>query len=86
MSSHFGSYVKHADTIRCPHCGKTGAIIWEDTDEDKGRHRDLIRIEGGFYERLARKTPYPIELVCNSCGTSQPSVLETEQDRKGADA
>jgi hypothetical protein len=56
--------------IICPGCGAVGVIIWETID---GK-RSLVRLSRIFYERLARKTPYPIELVCYDCGTIQPEI------------
>jgi hypothetical protein len=70
MSTLFGRHVfKHSDTIICPHCGRTGVIHWE---EGKNADRNLLAIEGAFYERLCKKAPHPIELVCAGCGTAQP--------------
>lgn len=31
----------------------------------------MISLSRGVYERLSRKPPYPIELVCDQCGTMQ---------------
>lgn len=71
MSAHFGCYPTHADTIQCPKCGKKGSIVWEDVPHTNGVAKELVRIEGDFFERIAPKPPYPIELVCNRCGTPQ---------------
>jgi hypothetical protein len=57
---------QHFDTVVCPKCGKQGSITW-DTDGPKTELADI----SGFYERLCKKAPYPIELVCNGCGTPQ---------------
>lgn len=62
-------HFQHVDTVRCPHCGKTGSITWE--DDPRAGPPELIGIDGDFYERIARKTPYAIKLVCRSCGTIQ---------------
>jgi len=56
------------DEISCP-CGRTGRLHWERAAG--GKRDELVKIEGDFYERLARKAPYPIELVCNGCGATQ---------------
>ena len=57
------------DEISCPHCGKNGRLHWERSADD--RRNELVKIDGDFYERLAKTPPFPIELVCNSCGTTQ---------------
>jgi hypothetical protein len=69
MSSYFGIYSFHADRIICHGCGNTGCRRWEDAPAGDSQ---LVGIEGDFYERLASKPPYPIELVCCSCGAVQP--------------
>ena len=74
--SQFGSrpyFTQHANTIRCPHCGKTGTIKWG--DGPKGG-QEIVGIDGDFYERLCRKIPYHIELVCRECGTPQKGGLQ----------
>ena len=69
MSTHFGSYAIHSNILACPGCGASGALRWEDEPGHGGKQ--LVAIEGGFYERLAKKAPHAIELVCNGCGTVQ---------------
>jgi hypothetical protein len=71
MMNHFGCYPTHASTVECPKCGKKGSIVWEDVPRPDGVAKELVRIDGDFFERIARKPPYPIELVCNGCGTPQ---------------
>ena len=55
-------------SIHCPKCGANGQAIWE--NEPRGLH--LVSLSNGFYERLAKFTPYRIEIVCHACGTPQP--------------
>ena len=46
-------------------------MLWEDIAKP-GRGAampELVRIDGDFYERIAARKPYPIELVCGVCGT-----------------
>lgn len=50
--------------LRCSKCGNKGMIIWEGT----GAQKSLVWLSGSFYERLSRKPPYAIELVCVKCG------------------
>ena len=70
MSTHFGTtYSIHSNSLACPGCGASGALRWEETSGYGDKQ--LIAIEGSFYERLAKKSPHAIELVCNSCGTVQ---------------
>jgi hypothetical protein len=71
MSTHFGSYSTHSNTLSCPGCGANGTLKWEDTP---GGEKELVAIEGRFYERLARKAPHAIELVCDDCGTVQKAA------------
>jgi hypothetical protein len=71
MSAHFGCYPHHSDSVVCPKCGQKGSILWEDVPRAGGDGKEMSRISGNFYERLSKKAPHPIELVCNGCGTSQ---------------
>ncbi len=62
------------DAIRCRACRNTGALVWQETAQG----RQLVRIEGDFYERLVKKAPFPIEIVCNRCGKAKISPLQIE--------
>jgi hypothetical protein len=53
--------------ILCPACGAVGQSVWE--DEKGGPY--LVNLSDGFYERLARRQPYDLEIVCKGCGTAQ---------------
>lgn len=53
--------------ITCPRCQEHGVIVWEDA----GGERTLVSLATEFYERISRKSPYGIELVCLKCGTIQ---------------
>lgn len=55
--------------ITCSGCGRTGRMTWEGTE--RRDHAELVGVPDGFYERVSRKAPYPIELVCAVCGTVQ---------------
>ena len=81
MLSQFGKYLgHHSDTVMCPKCGNLGTVTWDEVATLRGRERELAGISGNFYERLCKRDPYPIELVCNTCEipcaslTVQPSV------------
>ena len=72
---------QHCGEIVCRHCGRTGTIVWDDVTRRNGSPEqmpELAGIDGPFFERLSRKAPYPIELVCRSCGgvaiTAYPST------------
>jgi ribosomal protein L37E len=69
---------QHADPIVCRRCGKFGRIIWDDISRLNSFTSELAGIDGPFFERLGREPPYPIELVCRSCGavamTAYPST------------
>jgi hypothetical protein len=67
----------HAALVTCPYCSEKGAVIWEEVvHPSEGRIKEMIRIEGGFYERISRKAPHPIELVCGRCAKSWLSPLQ----------
>jgi hypothetical protein len=53
--------------IFCPSCAAEGAMVWENVRGE----RALIRLSAGFRERLSKRPPYPIELVCTQCGAAQ---------------
>ena len=53
--------------ITCPRCGAHGTAVWE--SEKTGPC--LVSLSGGFYERLAKFTPYKLEVVCHACGAKQ---------------
>lgn len=69
--SSLGTVLTYWDDIICVRCMRRGRAHWEESP--KGRQ--LIGIDGDFYERLAKKS-YHIELVCNGCGTVQPRRTE----------
>ncbi len=70
MEPKFGRYLVHqqADTIVCRHCGKSGTIIWDHVSRASEVTPELVGIDDPFFERLSKKSPYPIELVCRECG------------------
>jgi hypothetical protein len=53
--------------IICPKCSALGVVVWE----KDGAQRSLVSLSKGFYERLSKEDPYPIELVCHECGAAQ---------------
>lgn len=72
---------QHMGEIVCQSCGRTGTIIWDDVTRlaaSAQQAQELAGIDGPFYERLSKKAPYPIELVCRACGgvamTAYPST------------
>jgi hypothetical protein len=73
MGSHTGLYPVYSHRIACPRCHSTGTIRWEQVpDGDDGSSRkQLVAIIGAFHERLSDRRPYPIELICDACGTVQ---------------
>jgi hypothetical protein len=54
--------------IICPKCAAVGVVVWE---RDAAQN-SLVSLSRGFYERISKKHPYSIELVCHECGTAQP--------------
>jgi hypothetical protein len=64
-------------TIQCTKCGQKGSEIWEENTQINGRCPEpfqLIKRSEEFYERLAKKAPYPIEVACHRCGTVLPDT------------
>jgi hypothetical protein len=59
--------------ITCPKCNAVGVAVWEVV----GTERSLIKLTRNFYERISRKNPYPIEMVCNECGTVQVGPVQS---------
>jgi hypothetical protein len=87
MDPKFGNYSlrHHTDAIACRKCGKTGTVVWDDISRRNGSAPEQIGIDGPFFERLSKKPPYPIELVCRSCGgvaiTAYPSTSLHEREK-----
>ena len=67
MSFHFDP-AKFSMDIICPKCAAIGVSVWEGT----GAERSLVSLSKGFYERISKRNPYPIELICHACGAVQP--------------
>ena len=68
MRTRFGTYPHDlTDTIVCPKCGNCGVINWDVVPTTKGPERHFAGLAGDFYERLSKKAPYPIEIVCSAC-------------------
>lgn len=87
MHQKFGTYSvqQHLESIICRSCGKTGKIVWDDVSRlNKSTIPEMIGIDGPFFERLSRKAPYPIELVCRACGEVAASAFPSTSlhDRK----
>jgi hypothetical protein len=59
--------------ILCPKCGQRGSETLERGSNFAQRNPEpqLVQHSDEFYERLAKKPPYPIELVCQRCGAVQ---------------
>ena len=71
MEPKFGtrSIEHHSDSIVCKNCGQSGTIIWDDLSRvNSAIPAELVGIDGPFFERLSRKPPYPIEMICRECG------------------
>ena len=61
--------IAHSDTVVCSNCGKSGTIFWDHVSRASQRSaREFAGIDGPFFERLGKKPPDPIELVCSACG------------------
>jgi hypothetical protein len=75
VNQKFGSHHLQQGQIRC-RCGKIGSIVWEDAPAAEGVRQELVKLDGDFYERLSKRPPYPVELVCNTCGTAQVGPVQ----------
>ena len=71
MDPKFGTYSvqQHSDSIVCSKCGKSGKVVWDDVSRlnKSAVIAELAGIDGPFFERLSKLSPYPIELVCRAC-------------------
>lgn len=56
---------QYSVNARCPKCRATGSVVWE----RQGAAKSLVSVSSSFYERIAKFTPYKIEVVCQRCGT-----------------
>jgi hypothetical protein len=58
--------------ITCHRCAESGSSVWENGDPGDGAPPpSLVSLPDGFYERMTRKRPHEIEVVCHRCGTVQ---------------
>ena len=89
METNFDEYpvTLRSDSIICGKCGKRGKVVWDDLSRltNNAPEPELLGIDGPFFERISRKPPYPIELICRECGgvavTAYPSTRL--HDRRG---
>lgn len=58
--------------IVCPRCREDGVIVWEDFDGEPS----LVSLTRDFYERISKKSPYGIELVCTNCDMIQRDISQ----------
>ena len=73
MQTQFGTYPHdHTETVTCYKCGACGVVNWDIIQTPDGPKKDFAGLSGGFYERLSKRPPYTIELVCTGCGTPAP--------------
>jgi len=63
--------------IVCPKCGAVGVVLWEGENNER---RSLVSVSKNFSERISKKNPYPIELVCHNCGMAQPENCSERPD------
>lgn len=65
---HTYSVDHHYNSIICSKCGKRGTVVWDDFSRASDSGPELVGIDSAFFERIGRKPPYPVELVCRECG------------------
>ncbi len=58
----------HSDSLVCQQCGKSATIAWADISRVRHAAPEPAGSDGSFLERLGKTPPFPIELVCRSCG------------------
>lgn len=59
--------------LKCHRCGQTGISTWEENARvsKDGSQTSLVSVSSGFYERLSKRAPHAIELVCHRCEAIQ---------------
>jgi hypothetical protein len=68
MHAQFSTYtIQRTDTVTCHQCGNVGVLKWDCVPIPGGVRKEFVGIVGDFYERLSKKSPHPIELVCTAC-------------------
>lgn len=62
--------IQFQNPIRCPRCRQDGTETWEENSQINahGPQSQFVNRSDGFYERIAKKAPYQIEVVCEKCG------------------
>ena len=81
MQTRFGIFSHdQTDTIVCPRCGNCGVINWDLVPSPDGPKKEFAGISGEFYERLSKKSPHPIEIVCNNCVIAVPCRANTPHE------
>jgi len=84
MASQQSEAQNRTTNIICPKCGAVGVVIWENENSDD---RTLVSLSRNFYEKIPKKTPYPMELVCDGYGAAQPgNRLERPSANRSAES
>ena len=70
-----GARGRFPNSLKCPSCGQSGAIIWEENSvghREAGPQRRLIDVTPGFYAEFGRTQSGDPLIVCKICDTIQP--------------
>lgn len=59
---------QHSSSFFCRTCGCSGKIVWEDVSPLSNSMPELVGIDGPFFERVSKKPPFQVELICQECG------------------
>lgn len=75
MSEISDSRDRFPTALKCPQCGQTGELIWEENaigHREAGPQRRLIDVTPGFHAEAARTASGDPLIVCTKCDTIQP--------------
>ena len=56
--------VRSNHDVKCPNCGQTGFVVWEESD---GSPRQLVHVSRGFHPEIGRTRNGEPLIVCNDC-------------------
>jgi hypothetical protein len=68
------AHERFTNQLKCPHCGQTGEIIWEEAAigrREAGPQRRLVGISPTFHAENGRTQSGDPLIVCTSCDSIQ---------------
>jgi hypothetical protein len=69
-----GARDRFPNSLKCPECGQTGKIVWEENalgHQDSGPQRRLIDVTPGFHAEPGRTASGDPLIICTKCDTIQ---------------